>query len=166
MEDIDVVPPTLDELTPTSCAPKWPMRNILIIGLKEIQEGLQPMGARDHAVARRPCADAHVPWERADRQRGVRALDVVIVSLSSLTILLPLIALLISHDAIVGEMERGTLLLLLSYPVAALAGAARQVRWSSGHPRLRDPPRLRRRRRRARRDRNRDRCRKLDSSDH
>ena len=49
---------------------------------------------------------------------GVRALDVVIVSLSSLTIfLLPLIALLISHDAIVGEMERGTMLLLLSYPV-------------------------------------------------
>ena len=50
---------------------------------------------------------------------GVRALDVVVVSLSSLTIfLVPLIALLISHDAIVGEMERGTMLLLLSYPVA------------------------------------------------
>src|SRR5262249_32769620 len=30
----------------------------------------------------------------------------------------PLIALLISHDAIVGDMERGTMLLLLSYPVA------------------------------------------------
>ncbi len=50
---------------------------------------------------------------------GVRPLDVVIVSLSSLTIfLVPLIALLISHDAIVGDMERGTMLLLLSYPVA------------------------------------------------
>jgi Cu-processing system permease protein len=50
---------------------------------------------------------------------GVRALDVVVVSLSSLTIfLVPLIALLISHDAIVGDMERGTMLLLLSYPVA------------------------------------------------
>src|SRR5262245_56912219 len=50
---------------------------------------------------------------------GVRALDVVIVSLSSLTIfLIPLIALLISHDAIVGDMERGTMLLLLSYPAA------------------------------------------------
>ena len=49
---------------------------------------------------------------------GAGALDVVIVSLSSLTIfLVPLIALLISHDAIVGEMERGTMLLLLSYPV-------------------------------------------------
>ena len=50
---------------------------------------------------------------------GVPALDVVIVSLSSLTIfLIPLIALLISHDAIVGEIERGTMLLLLTYPVA------------------------------------------------
>ena len=45
-------------------------------------------------------------------------LDVIVVSLSSLTIfLIPLIALLLSHDAIVGEAERGTLLLLLSYPV-------------------------------------------------
>ena len=50
---------------------------------------------------------------------GVSALDVMIVSLSSLTIfLIPLIALLISHDAIVGEIERGTMLLLLTYPVA------------------------------------------------
>ena len=49
---------------------------------------------------------------------GANALDVVVVSLSSLTILLlPLIALLLSHDAIVGEIERGTMLLLLSYPV-------------------------------------------------
>jgi Cu-processing system permease protein len=51
---------------------------------------------------------------------GTSALDVVIVSLSSLTIfVIPLVALLISHDAIVGEMERGTMLLLLSYRSAA-----------------------------------------------
>lgn len=44
---------------------------------------------------------------------------IVVVSLSSLTILLvPLIALMLSFDAIVGEHERGTLALLLSYPVA------------------------------------------------
>lgn len=50
---------------------------------------------------------------------GVDALSVTIVSLSSLTIfLVPLIALLIAHDAIAGELDRGTLLLLLSYPVA------------------------------------------------
>ena len=49
---------------------------------------------------------------------GVGALAVTVVSLSSLTIfLLPLIALLLSYDAVVGEVERGTLILLLSYPV-------------------------------------------------
>lgn len=46
-------------------------------------------------------------------------LAIVVVSLASLTIfLVPLIALLLSFDAIVGEQERGTLILLLSYPVA------------------------------------------------
>jgi Cu-processing system permease protein len=50
---------------------------------------------------------------------GADRLAVTIVSLSSLTIfLVPLIALLLSYDAIVGELDRGTLLLLLSYPVA------------------------------------------------
>ncbi|WP_375262798.1 ABC transporter permease subunit [Palleronia sp.] len=50
---------------------------------------------------------------------GASPLEVMVVSLSSLTIfLVPLIALLLSHDAVVGEAERGTLLLLLSYPVA------------------------------------------------
>jgi Cu-processing system permease protein len=50
---------------------------------------------------------------------GVGALEVVIVSLSSLTIfLLPLIALLLSFDAVVGEIDRGTMTLLLCYPVS------------------------------------------------
>ena len=49
----------------------------------------------------------------------VDALAVVVVSLASLTIfLVPLIALLLSFDAIVGEHERGTLMLLLAYPVS------------------------------------------------
>lgn len=46
-------------------------------------------------------------------------LAVTVVSLSSLTIfLVPLIALLLSYDAIVGDIDRGTMALLLSYPVA------------------------------------------------
>lgn len=50
---------------------------------------------------------------------GASPLAVTLVSLSSLTIfLLPLIALLLAYDAICGEVDRGTLLLLLSYPVA------------------------------------------------
>lgn len=51
-------------------------------------------------------------------QIGAKPLAVTVVSLSSLTIfLVPLIALMLSHDALVGEMERGTLLLLLAHPV-------------------------------------------------
>jgi Cu-processing system permease protein len=47
------------------------------------------------------------------------SLAVTVVSLSSLTIfLVPLIALLLSHDTIIGEIERGTMALLLAYPVA------------------------------------------------
>ena len=47
------------------------------------------------------------------------ALDVVLVSLSSLSVyLLPLIALILAFDAIVGPLERGTMALLLTYPVA------------------------------------------------
>jgi len=50
---------------------------------------------------------------------GTNSLLVTVVSLSSLTIfLIPLIALMLSYDAVIGEVERGTLLLLLSYPLA------------------------------------------------
>lgn len=49
---------------------------------------------------------------------GADPLAVIVVSLASLSIfLLPLIALLLSFDAVVGEAERGTLLLLLAYPL-------------------------------------------------
>lgn len=49
----------------------------------------------------------------------ISELTVTVVSLASLTVfLVPLIALLLAYDAIVGEAERGTLLLLLAYPVA------------------------------------------------
>jgi len=49
---------------------------------------------------------------------GVSALLVSVVSLSSLSIfLLPLIGLMLSYDSIVGDIERGSMLLLLSYPL-------------------------------------------------
>jgi Cu-processing system permease protein len=49
----------------------------------------------------------------------VSALAVTVASLSSLTVyLVPLIALMLAYDALVGEFERGTMLLLLTYPVA------------------------------------------------
>lgn len=49
----------------------------------------------------------------------VDALTLSTVSLSSLSIfLVPLIALLLSYDALVGEVDQGTMLLLLSYPLS------------------------------------------------
>ena len=50
---------------------------------------------------------------------GLLPLDTLIVSLASLAVfLLPLIALLLGYDTIIGERENGTLLLLLSYPLS------------------------------------------------
>jgi len=48
----------------------------------------------------------------------VSELDISVVSLASLSVyLIPLIALMLSFDAMVGEFERGTMMLLLTYPV-------------------------------------------------
>lgn len=50
---------------------------------------------------------------------GVDRLSVTVASLTSLSVyLVPLLALLMSFDAIAGEVERGTLPLLLTYPVS------------------------------------------------
>jgi Cu-processing system permease protein len=50
---------------------------------------------------------------------GVDRLSVTVASLTSLAVyLVPLLALLMSFDAIAGEVERGTLPLMLTYPVA------------------------------------------------
>lgn len=94
--------------------------NVLIIAAKEIQQAIRNRWVLAATLLLAGLALSLTFLGSAPTGNvGVRALDVVIVSLSSLTIfLVPLIALLISHDAIVGEMERGTMLLLLSYPVA------------------------------------------------
>lgn len=95
------------------------MTNILIIARKEIQEGLRNRWVLATTLLLAALAlTLSFLGSAPTGDVGVNRLDVVIVSLSSLTIfLVPLIALLLSHDAIVGESERGTMLLLLSYPV-------------------------------------------------
>lgn len=59
---------------------------------------------------------------------GADRLSVTVASLTSLSVyLVPLIALLLSFDAVAGEAERGTLPLILTYPIgrgAILAGKA------------------------------------------
>jgi Cu-processing system permease protein len=96
------------------------MRNVLLVAGKEIQEGLRNRWVLATTLLLAALALTLTFLGSAPTGTvGAAALDVVVVSLSSLTIfLLPLIALLISHDSIVGDMERGTMILLLSYPVA------------------------------------------------
>jgi len=95
------------------------MRNIVIVAAKEIKEGLRNRWVLATTLLLAALSLSLTFLGSAPTGNvGAGALDVVVVSLSSLTIfLLPLIALLISHDAVVGEMERGTMILLLSYPV-------------------------------------------------
>jgi len=96
------------------------VNNIVIIARKEIQEGLRNRWVIAVTLLLASLAlTLSFLGSAPTGNVGAGRLDIVIVSLASLTIfLVPLIALLLSHDAIVGELERGTLLLLLSYPVA------------------------------------------------
>lgn len=95
------------------------MRTIAILAGKEIRDGLRnrwvvAMTLLMAALALSLALLGSAPTGTV----GVSPLSVIIVSLSSLTIfLVPLIALLISYDAIAGDIERGTMGLLLSYPV-------------------------------------------------
>jgi Cu-processing system permease protein len=96
------------------------MRQVLLIAAKELREGIRNrwVVAATLLLAALALTLAFLGAAPAGRV-GAGALEVVVVSLSSLSVfLLPLIALLLSHDAVVGEAERGTLLLLLAYPVA------------------------------------------------
>ncbi|MBD9375291.1 ABC transporter permease [Rhizobium sp. ARZ01] len=95
------------------------MSNILIVAGKEMREGMRNRWVLATTLLLATLALTLTFLGSAPTGNvGASRIDVVIVSLSSLTIfLVPLIALLISHDAIVGEIERGTMLLLLGYPV-------------------------------------------------
>lgn len=96
------------------------MRAVLILARKELRDGL-----RDRWVAATILLLAALALSLAFLGSApvgnikASAMSVTVASLSSLTVyLLPLIALMLSFDALVGEFERGTMLLLLTYPVA------------------------------------------------
>lgn len=95
------------------------MRAILILAGKEIRDGLRNRWVVGATLLLAGLAFALTFLGSAPTgQLGVKPLAVTVVSLASLSIfLLPLIALLISYDSIVGETERGCMLLLLTYPV-------------------------------------------------
>ena len=95
------------------------MKPILIMALAEIREGLRNRwiavaiaGLSVFAFSLALLGSAPVGEIKAS------ALDITTVSLASLSVyLIPLIALLMAFDSIVGEAEHGTLLLLLTYPI-------------------------------------------------
>lgn len=95
------------------------MKTILLLSAKEVREGLRNRWVIAATGLLAALALTLVFLGSAPAGSvGAGALDVVVISLASLTIfVVPLIALLISHDAIVGEIERGTMTLLLSYPI-------------------------------------------------
>lgn len=95
------------------------MKAVLLVAGKEVLEGTRNRWVLAATLLLASLALTLVFLGSAPAGRvGAGALEVVVVSLSSLSVfLLPLIALLLSHDAIVGEIERGTLLLLLTYPL-------------------------------------------------
>ncbi|WP_114394116.1 ABC transporter permease [Oleisolibacter albus] len=96
------------------------MSTILTIAAKEVRDGLRNRWVAATTLLMAALALTLTFLGAAPTGTvGVGQVEVTIVSLSSLTIfLLPLLALLLSFDAIVGEIDRGTMLLLLSYPVA------------------------------------------------
>jgi Cu-processing system permease protein len=95
------------------------MNRILVIAAKEIADNLRNRWVAGATILLAGLAFALTFLGSAPTgQLGAKPLAITVVSLSSLTIfLMPLIALLISYDAIVGEVERGCMLLLLTYPV-------------------------------------------------
>lgn len=95
---------------------------VLTVAAKEFRDGLRNRWVAAIAIV---CALLAVGLATfgaaASGQVGFTGLATTIASLASLAVfLIPLIALLLAYDSIVGEDEQGTLLLLLTYPLSRL----------------------------------------------
>jgi len=96
------------------------MRLLWILALKELRDGLRNRWIAASIILLGLLALALSLLGSAPTG-SVRAseLEITVISLSSLSVyLIPLIALLLAFDALVGEFERGTMILLLTYPVS------------------------------------------------
>ncbi len=96
------------------------MRAVFILAGKEIRDGLRNRWIAACILLLTAIAVSLYFFSTAPTgSTRASSLDITVVSLASLSVyLIPLIALMLSFDALVGEFERGTLLLLLTYPVA------------------------------------------------
>ncbi len=95
------------------------MNAVFVIAVKEIRDGLRNRWVAATILLLAGLAlSLYVLGSMPVGSVKASAMSVTVVSLSGLTVyLLPLIALMLSFDALVGEVERGTMLLLLAYPV-------------------------------------------------
>jgi len=95
------------------------MNKILVVAAKEFKDGLRNRWVAGITVVLALFAIAISYFgAAASGIVGFTSLSTTIVSLSSLAIfLIPLIALILAYDTIVGEEEQGTLILLLTYPL-------------------------------------------------
>ncbi|QTF92918.1 ABC transporter permease [Halomonas sp. BM-2019] len=99
------------------------MNATLTVARKEFQDGLRNRWVLAIALILAALA-VGIAWFGAAASGGVgfTTLSTTVVSLSTLAVfLIPLIALLLAYDAVVGEQESGTLLLLLTYPLSRTA---------------------------------------------
>lgn len=95
------------------------MKQIWNIARKELSDGLRNRWLLAISLLFAVMA-AGIAWlgAAASGQLGFTSIPATIASLASLaTFLVPLIALLLAYDAIVGEDEGGTLMLLLTHPL-------------------------------------------------
>lgn len=96
------------------------MRLLLTIAHKEFRDGLRHRWVLGIAVLLGVLALGIAAFgAAASGGTGFTGLSTTLISLSTLSMLLiPLIALMLAYDAIVGEDEGGTLLLLATYPMS------------------------------------------------
>lgn len=96
------------------------MHETMTVAGKEFRDGLRNRWVVAITLAFAALAVA-LSWfgAAASGEVGFTRVSTTIASLASLAVfLIPLIALMLAYDSIVGEDERGTLLLLLTYPIS------------------------------------------------
>lgn len=96
------------------------MKMLWIIALKELRDGIRNRWIAATIILLGTLALALSLLGSAPTG-SVRAssLDIMVINLANLSVyLIPLIALMLSYDSLVAEFERGTMLLLLTYPIA------------------------------------------------
>lgn len=96
------------------------MKMLWIIALKELRDGIRNRWIAAAIILLGTLALALSLLGSAPTG-SIRAssLDILVINLANLSVyLIPLIALMLSYDSLVAEFERGTMLLLLTYPIA------------------------------------------------